>query len=142
MKRLLLILTVACIAITSCSKDKEGCNDRRASNYDEYAVVDNGTCDFTTLTFYADSTHRNGFQISSIDVSVDGNSLGSFSGYHYIGEQVCGSDRSVIYKTQGETSVSWTATINLFGGGTTSTYGIVNTSVNQPCAIVLTLPNL
>ena len=140
MKKILLTLSVAALMVTSCSKDKEGCNDRRASNYDEYAVIDNGTCNFTTLTFYADSTHTNGLQISSIDVSVGGTAVGSFSGYHFSGEQVCGTDRIAIYKTQGETSVSWTATINLFGGLTTSSSGTVNTSVNQPCAIVHTLP--
>ncbi len=141
MKKLLLILTIAGIAITSCSKDKEGCNDRRATNYDEYAVVDDGTCDFTTLTFYADSTHTNGLQVSSIDVTVDGTSIGSFTGYHPIGIQVCGTENTAIYKTQGETSVAWTATIHLFGGGTSSNSGTVNTSVNQACSIVHTLPN-
>ena len=135
MKNILLILTVVALSITSCSKDKEGCNDRRASNYDEKVIIDDGSCTFTTVTFYADSSHYNGITISSIDVTVNGAVVGSFNGYFTNGNQVCGATNTATFKTNGESSVSWSATAHLFGGTTKAFQGEYTGITSQGCVI-------
>jgi hypothetical protein len=140
MKRVLVILTVAALAISSCSKDKEGCNDRRASNYDEKVVVDNGSCIFTTVTFYADSSHVNGIAISSIDVTVNGAVIGSFNGFFNDGSQVCGATNTAVFPTNGESLVAWSAVIHQLGGTTVASSGEYIGISNEGCVIQQILP--
>lgn len=140
MKNLFLILTVASLVITSCSKDKEGCNDRRASNYDEKVIVDNGTCIYTSVTFYADSSEYNGKTISNIQVTVDGDIVGSFNGHFTNGNQVCGATNTAVYNTTGETSVVWSAVIYQNGGTSVTTSGEYLGISNQTCVIQQVIP--
>lgn len=47
MKQLRIIYTLlSCLLIVSCSREKKGCMDPNALNYDEQAVVDNGKCEY------------------------------------------------------------------------------------------------
>tara|TARA_B100000809_G_C14731402_1_gene385148 strand:- start:83 stop:505 length:423 start_codon:yes stop_codon:yes gene_type:complete len=140
MKRVLVILTLAALAITSCSKDKEGCNDRRASNYDENVVVDNGSCIFTTVTFYADSSHVEGIPISNIDVTVNGAIIGSFNGFFNDGNQVCGATNTAVFPTNGESLVAWSATIYQLGGTSVVSSGEYIGISNEGCVIQQILP--
>lgn len=43
---ILILLSALTLGITSCKKDKEGCTDSKACNYDAEATVNNGTCDY------------------------------------------------------------------------------------------------
>ena len=140
MKKTLLILTVAVLSITSCSKDKEGCNDSRASNYDENVVVDDGSCAFTAVTFYADSSQYNGITISSIEVTVNGSVIGSFNGHFTNGNQVCGATNTAVFNTNGESSVAWSAIISQLGGTTVTTSGVHSGISSQGCVIQQILP--
>ncbi|MGB0887904.1 MAG: hypothetical protein ACPGSL_07260 [Vicingaceae bacterium] len=143
MKQTFLLLAISFFMITSCSKDKEGCNDRRASNYDQNVVVDDGSCIFTAVTFYADSNQTNGFNFSSIDVIVNGDEIGTFngSGFFTNGSQVCGSPNTAVFKTRGESEVRWTARINRDGGlPPIVNEGIVTDIESQGCVIQQVLP--
>lgn len=143
MKHTFLLLAISLFVITSCSKDKEGCNDRRASNYDQNVVVDDGSCIFTAVTFYADSNQVNGQSFSSIDVTVNGVVVGSFtgSGFFTDGSQVCGSPNTAVYNTNGESEVSWSAKINRDGGLPPITNeGIITEIGTQGCIIKQILP--
>jgi hypothetical protein len=139
MKRVLFILTLA-LVVTSCSKDKEGCNDRRASNYDENVVIDDGSCIFTTVTFYADSSQVNGIPISSIDVTVNGAIIGSFNGFFNDGSQVCGATNTAVFPTNGESLVAWKATIYQLGGTYVENEGEYIGISNEGCVIQQILP--
>ena len=140
MKKLLLILTVATLTITSCSKDKEGCNDRRASNYDDKVVVDDGSCIFTAVTFYADSINLNGKGITNIDITVNGSVVGSFNGSYNSGNQICGETNTAVYNTNGESSVAWSAVIHQVDGVTVSSSGVFNGITSESCVIQQVLP--
>jgi len=140
MKKVLVILTLATLVIASCSKDKEGCNDRRASNYDENVVVDDGSCIFTKVSFYADSSEINGIPISEIEVTVNGAIIGTFNGYHLTGTDVCNATNTAVFETNGETSVDWSATVYQFGGTTVALSGSVTGIGTQGCVISQVLP--
>ena len=62
MKRVFVFLTVAILTVTSCSKDKEGCNDRRASNFDQNVIVDDVT-DPTQWQLPAEYISAGGFKL-------------------------------------------------------------------------------
>jgi hypothetical protein len=140
MKNLLFILTVASLIITSCSKDEEGCNDRRASNYDEKVIVDDGSCMYTTVTFYADSSQYNGKTISNIEVTVGGEIIGSFNGHFTDNSQVCGATNTAIYNTTGDTSVVWSAVVYLNNSTTVTSSGEYIGITNQTCVIQQVIP--
>jgi hypothetical protein len=140
MKNVLFILAFASLAVISCSKDKEGCNDRRASNYDSKVVVDDGSCIFTDLTFYADSSHIDGIAISKIEVTVNGSLIGSFNGYFNNGNQVCGATNTAVFETNGESEVAWSAVIYQLGGTTVSRSGVYTGIEEEACVIQQILP--
>jgi hypothetical protein len=140
MKNIILLLISTFITITSCSKDKEGCNDSRATNYDEQVIVDNGTCTYTAVTFYADSSEYNGKTISRIEITVEGKIIGSFNGFFTNGTQVCGATNTAVYNTTGDTSVVWSAIIYQNGGTSVTSSGEYSGITNQTCVIKQVLP--
>ncbi len=142
MKKLLLILTVTTIGFASCSKDKEGCNDRRASNYDDKVVVDDGSCVFTALTFYANASQymaageTQAITITNIEVTVDGTVIGSFNGHFNNGNQVCGATNTAVFNTNGESSVAWSAKVYRQGLTSPITFTGVYTGIDgEGCVI-------
>jgi hypothetical protein len=142
MKKIFFILSLVALSIASCSKEKEGCNDSSASNYDNQVVVDDGSCTYTALTFYADSSEYQGKLITTIEIIIDGESIGDFSGSYLSGSQVCDASNTVVYDTQGATSISWNAIINQSGGTSVSTSGIYSGITTETCVIQQVLPNL
>ena len=119
----------------SCSK-KEGCNDRTATNYDDMVVVDDGSCSYTNITFFADSTHIEGDSIVEIKIEINSTVVDSFAGMHQFGPGNCGVSNTGNFATNGEPSVSWCSTIYLFSGGLKFRSGEVNTAANLACVEV------
>ncbi len=111
MKKIILVVILLPVAF-SCSK-KKGCNAYDAINYDEMVVVDDGSCIYTKLAFYADRTALSPeIRITSTDVYINSDIIGSFSGAADAGG-ACGGSNSVIYATEGEGNISWSCVINL-----------------------------
>ncbi len=143
MKKFLLI-TIILPLLFSCSK-KKGCNYSKAVNYDEMAVIDDGSCTFTKLTFYASNNYFFGQAVSLIEVEVKGTTnLGSFSGIQQAGG-ACGGVNIVTYDSDDEPEVSWVATIHLAADSTHAANTIYNsgtayTSPTLPCLEINTLP--
>ncbi len=50
---------------TSCTKEKEGCTDSKATNYDAEAKKDNGTCIYPSFTVVKKSIDGNEYQVVS-----------------------------------------------------------------------------
>lgn len=106
MKKIILIALVLPL-LFSCSK-KKGCNVKDATNYDEMVVIDDGSCIFGTVAFYASATHLNGRYISNIEILLNNSSsLGSFRG---VGGS-CDGGNSVILQTDGENYFEWASII-------------------------------
>jgi hypothetical protein len=140
MRKFLLITSLAVLAITSCSKDQEGCNDTRARNFDVNVIVDDGSCVYTALTFYADSSQYNGKTISDIEITIDGAVVGNFNGFFTVGNQVCDATNTAIYDTRGDTSVSWSAIIYLNGGTIVTNSNTYNGISSETCVIQQVIP--
>ena len=108
-----IILAVTVISfLYSCSK-KEGCNFNEALNYDNEVVVDDGTCNFTKFTFYADTTYLIGLPIKDIKIKVDKNTVGTFSGMEYK-DNACSGSNITSYTPSSVEMVNWTSEIHLF----------------------------
>jgi hypothetical protein len=138
MKKLILIAIVLPI-IFSCSK-KEGCNYSEATNYDEMVVVDDGSCRFSKLTFYADTTHINGVYITRIDINIDGVVVGSFDGMELNMTGDCsGGDNTYVYDLDNGT-INWNSAIYLTGGTILTSSGAAVTDPNIPCIEINALP--
>ena len=59
-------LTLVLLVFTGCAK-QEGCTYTEACNYDADAVVDNGTCDFTTCAGCTDADALNYDSSATVD---------------------------------------------------------------------------
>ena len=108
--------------------------------HDDKVVVDDGSCIFTAVTFYADSINLNGKGITSIDITVNGSVVGSFNGSYNSGNQICGETNTAVYNTNGESSVAWSAVIHQVDGVTVSSSGVFNGIVSESCVIQQVLP--
>jgi hypothetical protein len=130
MKKLLVLALLP--LLFSCSK-KKGCNAKSAINYDPEAVIDDDSCIYSKLTFFADSTHINGNQIDHIDITINNQVIGTFSGMHAYGPGTCDADNTANYASIGESTVSWTSTIYMVSGSTFTRSGEVSTDASLSC---------
>ena len=139
MKKLILVAIVLPL-IFSCSK-KEGCNYSEAVNYDEMVVIDDGSCRFSKLTFYADTTHINGTYIEHIDIYIDGEVVGTFDGMENLVTGVCDAPNTYVYDLDNGT-INWTSAIYLSDSTNTilTSSGAATTAPNIPCIEINALP--
>ena len=97
-KKLLLVLAVGMLAITSCKK--EGCIEADAVNYDTEAKKDNGTCTYegNVVIWYGESTATNLVNdgATSLTYTVDGSIVGSSAAnVFFTAEPDCGANGSI-----------------------------------------------
>lgn len=125
----------------SCSK-KEGCNFNEATNYDSEAVIDDGSCQFTKFTFFADTTHYQSRFINDIKVIINRDTIGEFSGMEDE-STACGASNTVSYTAQNVEQFTWTSQIHVVDTILDTVYvntGEVRTAADKTCIEVNVLP--
>ena len=127
-----LLPVIALIFFTGCVE--EGCTDPNALNTDFTADEDDGSCIYSRVGFYASAGFFNGIAISRVDVSINGNNIGTTSGIFYPGGPGnCSAPGTVPYQFENGRSVDWNATVFLVSGATIFTSGQVSPSSVSEC---------
>ncbi len=135
MKKLILI-ALALPLLFSCSKN-EGCNDNSAFNFSVDADFDDGSCVYTRLTFYADSSNYPATPIERIEILINESGIGSFSGATYsVLDCSAESDITLSFPMKSSTQVEWKALVFLTNGTTNTKTGTVASDLAQSCILI------
>ncbi len=139
-KPLILILS---ILITCCSSDDDnsesdpiyGCTDEKSLTFDSMADTDDDSCIYSDLTLYARYNFFQNIPITNIDISIDGEYIGSIAnGFIWPnGPGNCSSTGTVQYQFQNSESIDWNATIFLANGQTISSSGTKSPNRSIEC---------
>ncbi|MFM7710101.1 MAG: hypothetical protein ACKO5C_04235 [Ferruginibacter sp.] len=119
----LVILIASMLLFNSCEK---GCTDPKALNYKVTADKNDGSCQFSTATFYASAGFFNGVPINRIDLSIEGSGVGTINTIYPAGPGNCSAPGTVIYQFENSSTVDWNTVVylnngqTLFGSGTAS----------------------
>lgn len=91
MKKITLYIIISGLLFgVSCKQ--EGCTDSIASNYDEDADVDNGSCQYSAdLVFWSDSARTRSLTDNNINtpinIFVNGENIGKLNYYNYLSSE-------------------------------------------------------
>ena len=122
----LLLIPLIVLGFTSCKKKTRGCMDMNSLNYNAAAEESDGSCKFSTATFYARYGYYNGIPITSIDVNVNGSAVGTITSIYPTAPGNCGAQGTVGFGLAGSKSAAWNTVVHLangatvFGSGTTA----------------------
>ncbi|WP_147377229.1 hypothetical protein [Mangrovibacterium diazotrophicum] len=118
--------------ISSC-EEKKGCTDPNSLNYDFEAEASDGSCNYSTTTFYAKYGYFDGIPIVKVDVSVNGSNIGSINAVYPSGPGNCSAVGTIAYEFQSGESVDWNSEIVLANGAVLYSSGIVSPSSSSAC---------
>ncbi len=139
MKKIVLIAIILPL-LFSCSKKWDGCTDYVALNFKEIAEKDDGSCIYTTLTFYADSANYPVSPVDYIDVSVQGSGLGVFSKVYSVGGPAdCNAEGTLNFSFEDAGKITWISTVHLVNGTSSSTTGVAVPDSSQTCILIKVL---
>lgn len=134
------ITIISLVILTSCFEDdsprpeeKRGCTDSKALNQDFQADVNDGSCKYSTVTFYAKFGFFNGIPISSIDVSVNGGNIGAITATYPNGPGNCSASGTVKYDFGSGDSIDWNTVVFLANGASIFNSGSISPSSFQEC---------
>ena len=116
----------------SCKK-VPGCTDLHALNYEYSAEVDNGTCYYSSTTFYAKYGYYSGIPINQIDIAVDGSAIGSINSVYPSGPGNCSATGTVTYEHYDGDNHDWNSTVYLANGAVVYGSGTVKSSSSIDC---------
>lgn len=136
MKNFLYLFTFSivffCVS-TSCNK-KKGCTDDKALNKNYEASVNDGSCRYSNVTFYASAGFYSGIPITKIDVTVGGNAIGSIPGTYYpSGPGNCSAQGTISFQFDNSNKIDWNTTVYLASGATIFGSGQVSPSSVSDC---------
>jgi hypothetical protein len=129
---LLVLCTLSTLFICSCEKER-GCTDNNARNHSFLAEEDDGSCVYSTATFYASNGFYAGIPIMKIDVSVDGSAIGSITSVFPAGPGNCSAQGTLAYTFENGKKVDWNATVYLASGGVVFGSGQAAPLSSQDC---------
>jgi hypothetical protein len=134
MKKLLMIALIIPFLFSCKDKDKEkeGCTDIFALNYDADAEKDDGSCEYCKITFYCKSDSYFGLTITSVDISVNGIIIGSATTAYPDGPGNCNAEGTVIYEFHNNEPVVWNSEVHLSDGSALYDSGTVSPD-NSDC---------
>lgn len=139
MKRIALLISgIALLTGITSSSCKKGCTSQNAVNKTTMASREDGTCRYSTATFYASAGAFNGVPITRIDVYINGLLKGSMPGsiFYPAGLPNCFAQGTVSYTFPNGNGVSWTATVFLANNAVVTTEGQVAPLASTDCLLV------
>jgi hypothetical protein len=131
MKTIVLISIIA-FSIFSCEKE-QGCMDNSALNFDGFAERDDGSCNYSRVTFFASAGFFNGIPITKIEVEVGGDYLGTISSIYPNGPGNCSANGTLSYVFQNGDSREWNSKVYLASGAIIFGSGRISPSRSQEC---------
>ncbi|MBR9919789.1 MAG: hypothetical protein GYB31_03055 [Bacteroidetes bacterium] len=133
MKNLTLLLLLSTFMLTSCFEEP-GCTDPAALNYEYDATENDGSCQYSDITFYSKYGYYAGVPISKIDVIVEGSSIGAVTAVYPNGPGNCSAQGNILYSISAGETVNWNAEITLVTGAVFfASGGSVKPSSSQEC---------
>ena len=112
-----ILLGLLSIAQVGCALfEVPGCMDPTSLTYNYEANVDDGTCRYSDVTFFSRYLFYGGVAIASIEVTVDGESIGFIGGYYPNGPQGCFAPGTLKYTFRDGIPIDWGAKIYLMNG--------------------------
>ena len=140
-----ILLSAGCILV---APNRPGCTDRDALNYDSLADVDNGSCRFSRIGFYASANQYEYvpnpeanqlfiIPIDSIVVAVDGSRLGTLRKHHPYGPPgSCNAPGVLIYVFDSGEESDWVAVVLLENGKKLIRSGTIRPHSSHKCITV------
>ena len=114
--RMLSLALLLVVGTASCKKPVHGCTDMNALNYNSAAQDNDGSCQYSQLTFYAMYGYYNGIPISSIDVSVNGTMIGTINTVYPTAPGNCYAQGTVAYAFSTDAAYNWNTVVHLLNG--------------------------
>jgi hypothetical protein len=130
---LYIFLLVILTSINFSCRKHRGCTDSKALNRNYDADVNDGSCIYSTATFYASSGYYNGVPISGIDVILGGNIIGTITSVFPSGPGNCSAFGTVPYTFQNGSMLDWNTIVHLSSGAVVYNSGQVEPSSVLSC---------
>jgi hypothetical protein len=132
MKKNFFITISLLSVILSSSSCKKGCTDQNATNFDYDAKKEDGTCEYSNVTFYTRyAGYYNNVGIfvpaSYIDVTVDGQNVGRITTVHPNGVGNC-STTGASYQCVDGKPKDWKSVVYFLDGNTITYSGTFEAS--------------
>jgi len=128
----IFLLITLCTINFSCRKHR-GCTDIKALNRNYDADVNDGSCTYSTATFYASAGFYSGVPITGIDVIVNGNVIGTISSIYPSGPGNCSAFGTIPYTFQNGNKLDWNTIVRLSSGAVVYGSGQVEPSSLFSC---------
>lgn len=110
-----------------------GCTDNKALNYNFRAEADDGSCEYSTATFFARYPAFNGIQIASIDLFIEGNNSGKITTFYPSTPGNCSAPGTIRYQFYDGNSIDWNTRIILSSGDELFTTGTASPLRSSEC---------
>ena len=131
---LFLFIVIILSLFIGCKKEKIfGCVYNTALNYEFLAEENDGSCKFSSATFFAKYPAFNGIPIVSVAVTVNGSEVGTITQFHPNTPGNCSASGTVFYQFESSEKVDWNTVVKLNNGSTITGSGIVAPSSFNEC---------
>jgi hypothetical protein len=133
---ILILFGFMTLFISACQHD--GCTDPKALNRDRHAKKDDGSCTYSTVTFYARYGVADG--VEHVFLTVDGQEVGSIVAANWPdGTDDCSAKGTISYQFKNSRPIQWRAEI-ITTGKTLNASGSVEPSPDAICIKVNVTP--